>query len=302
MPVEQKSDKIILKHPKGSSAELLLYGATVISWKAGDKRSPQPQERLFVSSKAALDGSKPVRGGIPVIFPCFGAPTHPDHTRLAQHGFARSEIWTWDGIVMDNEAGVSVRLILEPTPKIIDIYKKPFHLSYVVTLSEHQLSTDLHVKNTSISTDLPPDLLEFQALFHNYIRAPAKDVLIHPLQNLKYFDKADSSFQGLKTETRAGVDVRKYTDSVYEDAPQNYEVTWPGGGIAIRSTHLKDVVVWNPQAEAGSKIGDMEDGGWERYVCLEPGYVRGFEKLEPGKTWIGQQVLSVIHEERRINL
>jgi len=203
---------------------------------------------------------------------------------------------------MDNEAGVSVRLTLEPTSGIQAVYNKPFHLSYVVTLAEHQLSTDLHVKNTSTSTDFPPDVLEFQALFHNYIRAPSSSVLVHSLENLKYIDKIDSSFQGLKTETRAGVDVKTATDSVYEDAPQNYELTWPGGGLSLRTTHLKDVVVWNPQAEAGSKIGDMEEGGWERYVCLEPGHVRGFAKIEPGKTWIGQQVLSVIHEERRMHL
>lgn len=35
----------------------------------------------------------------------------------------------------------------------------------------------------------------------------------------------------------------------------------------------------------------------ERYVCVEPGHVRGYIKLEPGKTWIGQQVLSVIQAE-----
>lgn len=63
-----------------------------------------------MSSTAALDGSKPVRGGIPVVFPCFGAPAHPDHVKLPQHGFARSEPWSFGATVMDNEAGVSVRL------------------------------------------------------------------------------------------------------------------------------------------------------------------------------------------------
>lgn len=32
----------------------------------------------------------------------------------------------------------------------------------------------------------------------------------------------------------------------------------------------------------------------ERFVCVEPGYVRGFKKLGPGETWIGQQVLVVV--------
>jgi glucose-6-phosphate 1-epimerase len=35
---------------------------------------------------------------------------------------------------------------------------------------------------------------------------------------------------------------------------------------------------------------------------VEPGYVRGFVKLEPGKTWIGQQVLSVIQAKRQVGV
>lgn len=154
---------------------------------------------------------------------------------------------------------------LDPTPEISASYSKPFHLGYVVTLGEFELSTDLHVTNTSPSTNYPPDVLEFQALLHNYIRAPSKEVLVTPLQNTVYYDKTEATEEGKATgrvETRAGVDVRKYTDSVYENAKQSYEATWPGGGVAIKAKNFKDVVVWNPQAEAGSKIGDMEDGGW----------------------------------------
>lgn len=97
---------------QGASVELLLYGATVVSWKAGTKTDSEPKERLFVSSKAVLDGTKPVRGGIPVVFPCFGAPTHPEHLKLGQHGFARSTVWNWEAVVIDNEAAVSVKLCM----------------------------------------------------------------------------------------------------------------------------------------------------------------------------------------------
>jgi glucose-6-phosphate 1-epimerase len=38
----------------------------------------------------------------------------------------------------------------------------------------------------------------------------------------------------------------------------------------------------------------------ERYICVEPGHVRGFAKIEPGLTWSGKQKLEVIHEERRL--
>ncbi|KAF8560363.1 galactose mutarotase-like protein [Imleria badia] len=282
MPVQQTDQRLILTHPNGSSAEVLLYGATVVSWKTG---TLMPVERLFVSSKAALDGSKPVRGGIPIVFPCFGAPSHAEHARLGQHGFARNTTWTFDSVVKDEASGVSVRLTLDPTASIKAKYDRSFHLGYVVTLGEHALRTELHVTNTSL------DNLEFQALFHNYILAPASEVLVFPLQNKKYYDKTETSEEGrntAKTETRAGVDVRKFTDSVYEDAGEKYEVTWPGGGIEIKVGGFKDVVVWNPQ-EGGSKIGDMEDGGWERYVCVEPGHVRGYARVGPGGTWVGWQ-------------
>ncbi|KAI9444816.1 galactose mutarotase-like protein [Lactarius indigo] len=293
MPYEKTDDKVVLKHPKGASVVILLFGATIVSWKASDRGKPGiPTERLFISSKAALDGSKAVRGGIPVVFPCFGPPEHPDHSKLPQHGFARNEIWTFDSVVTDDDAGVSVRLTLQPNPAITKLYAKDFHLAYVVTLAEHELSTDIHVLNPASS-----ETLDFQALLHTYIRAPANEVSITPLLGKRYIDKTESSPEArstLKEEGRTAVDVRTFTDSVYEDTPSEIKVSWPGGNLALKLSGFTTLTIWNPQEEAGSKIGDMEEKGWERFVCVEPGYVRGFKKLGPGETWIGQQVLVVV--------
>ena len=137
----------------------------------------------------------------------------------------------------------------------------PVTLSYVVTLSEHQLSTDLHITNTSTSTEFPPTPIHFQALLHTYIRAPANTAHVNGLNGLYYTDKTQSDTPR-QQESRRAVDVQKFTDSVYEDGPRSYEVTWPGGGIHVKAIGFKDVVVWNPNAEAGSKLNDMEEGGW----------------------------------------
>jgi glucose-6-phosphate 1-epimerase len=67
--------------------------------------------------------------------------------------------------------------------------------------------------------------------------------------------------------------------------------------------------IWNPQEVSGSKMVDLEDKGWvsaarfdsdfdeltvqEKYICIEPGYVREFKTLKPEERFIGQQVLSV---------
>ncbi|KAL5535279.1 hypothetical protein ACEPAF_3373 [Sanghuangporus sanghuang] len=270
----------------GATLEVLKYGATIISWKAPKSGSNDLVEQLFISSKAALDGSKPVRGGIPIVFPCFGAPTRPEHSKLPQHGYARNSTWQWDGqTLMDNDVAVSIRLTLTPEPSMTS---DRVVLAYVITLSEHQLNTDLHVINTS--SDQP---LTFQALLHTYIRAPKAAAHIDGLQNLTFLDKTIAGNQKFR-ESRAVADVHQFTDYVYEDGPREYTVTWPDGGLKVKAIGFKDVVLWNPGPQKGSEISDMEEGGWERFLCLEPGYVADFNTIRPGETWIGGQTLTPI--------
>jgi len=291
MPVEQLTDRVVLRHPKGATVEILHYGATVISWESPDVPGGEPLERFFVSSKASLDGSKPVRGGVPIVFPVFGAPELPQFSNLKQHGYARCSTWSFTSVLADDDSNVSVKLSLGLTPEVKAVFDFPVLLEYVVTLAERQLGMGLHVTNKS-----DKDPLQFQALFHNYIRAPANDVKISPLAGKNFFDKTEATPEARATpklEQRNGVDVRKYTDSVYEDAGQEYDVTWPQGGIQMETEGLKDLVVWNPQETVGKAIGDMEGGGWEKYVCVEPGYVQGFVSLPIGGSWIGRQILKL---------
>jgi glucose-6-phosphate 1-epimerase len=155
-------------------------------------------------------------------------------------------------------------VVLQPNSRITKLYTRDFQLAYVVTLAEHELNTDIHVSNPS-----PSEALEFQALLHTYIRAPANEVSISPLLGKRYIDKTEKSLEArntLKEERRGDVDVRTSTDSVYEDAPPKVNVSWPGGGLELKLVGFTTLTVWNPQAEAGSKIGDMEENGW----CVTP--------------------------------
>src|SRR5690349_13912744 len=58
--------KIVISHRSGSSAQIYLNGAQVTSWKTSDD-----VERLFLSPAARFENGKPIRGGIPVVFPQF---------------------------------------------------------------------------------------------------------------------------------------------------------------------------------------------------------------------------------------
>ena len=67
---------------------------------------------------------------------------------------------------MDRPEGVSVRFTAPPAPADSG-FPHPFKLAYVVTLAPHQLSTDVHIVNTSDKDDFI-----FQALLHTYLAVP----------------------------------------------------------------------------------------------------------------------------------
>ncbi|KAJ6314708.1 hypothetical protein OIU78_018234 [Salix suchowensis] len=100
--------RIILTDPTGSSAEVLLYGGQVVSWK-----NERREELLFMSSKAIWKPSKAIRGGIPVCFP-----------------------------------QSSVDLILKSTEEDLKTWHRSFELRLRITLSASKLTLISRVRNT----------------------------------------------------------------------------------------------------------------------------------------------------------
>jgi len=80
--------------PDGAEATIALYGAHLVSWKGADGR-----ERMFVSEKSVLDGSRAIRGGVPVIFPQFA-----ERGTGMRHGFARVSTWRLEDSGLDDGA------------------------------------------------------------------------------------------------------------------------------------------------------------------------------------------------------
>ncbi|KAG4914085.1 hypothetical protein JHK82_054668 [Glycine max] len=78
--------QIVLRTPRGASAQVSLHGAQVTSW-----RNEHGEELLFTSSKAIFKAPKAIRGGIPICFPQFG-----NCGSLELHGFVRNRMWAID--------------------------------------------------------------------------------------------------------------------------------------------------------------------------------------------------------------
>jgi len=73
--VHSDGKKVTASLPSGDSVEVMLYGATVISWKNNG------QENMWLSSNANMEGKKAIRGGVPVVFPV--RPYHSCLPRIA---------------------------------------------------------------------------------------------------------------------------------------------------------------------------------------------------------------------------
>ena len=57
-----ESSNLIHLSDENASVTIHLHGATIINWQINDR------PLLFLSEKAVMDGSKPIRGGIPIVF------------------------------------------------------------------------------------------------------------------------------------------------------------------------------------------------------------------------------------------
>lgn len=291
-----------------ASLEVNLFGATVTSWK-----TTGGVERLFLSEKAALDGSAAIRGGIPLVFPVFGSPKDHDDapeaiTKLPKHGFVRDQSWKLASADQPGPDADSASVILEfrtaDNPQVASLWPFATVLRYTLTLTPDKLLCQLKVKHLEESKIGHP--MPFQALLHNYFLVPdATKASVKGLKDLTYIDKVANSAKAqvqsdnftLDGEPADRVhlgqgpsrDVQLLYNAV---APRNVSSKMGQGIQLVRSDSLSETVVWNP-AEAGNKgIGDLQEGGWRLYVCVEPGAVSGFRTLARGETWVAQQILT----------
>ena len=75
-------------HASGAKCDVYLFGATITSYETASG-----EEVLFTSPLAVFDGRTAIRGGIPIVFPSFGAP-EDSSSAMPFHGFARIMNWT----------------------------------------------------------------------------------------------------------------------------------------------------------------------------------------------------------------
>lgn len=289
----------ILRHSSGSSCKIHSFGATVISF-ATD------QEHLFLSHGAKLDGSKAIRGGIPLVFPVFGPSASP--STMPQHGFARVNHWELVEST-DTTASYTLRLahvtagrghhnpwsVEEAAKNEIDVL-----LRYDVSLGADQLVTTLTARNTGKTA------FDMEALLHSYFTVPEKAAhdssrtFIAGLDHYSIVDKV-TQMSGHIQPVGEPVVISGETDRVYDPseatASAQVHLLTPQGKLDITAEGSSGIscVVWNPGKEKAIAMSDMHDDAYEEFVCVEPGILTDRTiRLQPGKEAFLRQTIKAI--------
>ena len=97
------------------------------------------------------------------------------------------------------------------------------------------------------------------------------------------------------TESSSPISISSETDRVYSSLEPTTPITVLDSKrpkFSITREGMTDATVWNPWIDKAAAIPDFgPKDGWKRMLCVEPGAVRGWVKLEAGDAWEGTQLI-----------
>lgn len=256
----------------GACAELLEHGAHLCSWHPAGGG-----EQLFLSTKSEFSEGAAIRGGVPIVFPQFSGLGV-----LPKHGFARNAQWKLLSAGQTEQgAGQAVFELQENIARLM-IWPHVFRAEYRVTLAGDTLQLDFSVSNTGDTA------FQFTTALHTYFRVQdIAETQIHGLGSLSYRDTVTG--QNACQQNEDILKIAGELDRIYADVRQPIVIKQAQQEVVVTQAGFVDAVVWNPGAEKSAQLVDMEEDGYQRYVCVEAAAIMQPILLEPGRQWQGMQ-------------
>lgn len=261
---------IELSCPAGSGAAY-EHGAHLTSW------SPTGEAPVvWLSALARFESNVAIRGGVPIVFPWFGAG-RPGNLAPA-HGFARTSHWTIVETGLDGDDAVAI-FAFERVGAGEPEFPFAFSARYEVRLGR-TLQLSLTVENS----DEQP--FSFEEALHAYFAVgDVREVVVEGLDGRTYLDQADPA--GLSVKTQCGdVTFVGETDRIYAASGQ-VRVVDPvlGRVLVIDKKASASTVVWNPWIDKARRMDDFGNDEWPSMLCIEGGNLRkSAVRLTPGDT------------------
>jgi glucose-6-phosphate 1-epimerase len=244
----------------GVTGELFLQGAQVTAWRPSDERPV-----LFTSPNSAFVPGRAIRGGVPIIFPWFGASRHAP--TAPQHGFARTATWHLDRVEAAGSGSLTLTLSLGDGDVGSPFWPVRFRAIYTVTFAQ-TLVLRLAVQNRE------PHPIVFEEALHSYFAiSDIAEIAISGLGGTTYIDKTDAARR--KSQPADPITITAETDRVYLDTSGQCVVEDRGWRrrIVIEKNGAASSVVWNPWAEKATAMADLGDPAWRGMVCVETGNI-----------------------------
>jgi len=241
---------------RDGEAHVFLHGGHVSHFQPRGERPV-----LFLSAASRFEPGQPIRGGVPVCFPWFGAKAGSPGAPM--HGFARILPWAL-GSVERREDGDLVAL-LELTAEAAARGGFPHELALKLTL---RVGRALRLALEATNRNGAPATFE-EALHSYFAVSDVRNVNVHGLERAPYLDKTDALAR--KTGESGPIRVAAETDRVYPGATGTVTIEDPGFGrlIEIAKTGSATTVVWNPWVAKAKAMPDFGDDEWPAMLCVE---------------------------------
>ncbi|GAA4497981.1 D-hexose-6-phosphate mutarotase [Pseudaeromonas paramecii] len=241
---------IVVDHPD-YQAILALYGGHLIHY------SNHGSPLLWLSQSALLDGSRPIRGGVPLCWPWFGPSPERVGLGKPQHGFARTQLWTLDGISETAES-TFVHLCLSDNAASQALWPHAFELELTLEIGS-ELTMLLTTRNTGASPFV------YSGALHTYFQSQAPEaVQIQGLGNT-YLDQ----LQQKRPTQEASFVLDKPVDRIYTEPDSRIELDTGLARLQLLNHQADSVVVWNPWQAGAAAMADFDDQGWQTMICVE---------------------------------
>jgi glucose-6-phosphate 1-epimerase len=254
---------------RDAAARVFFHGAHLTAWHPSHVDAPV----LWMSGRSFFQTDKPIRGGVPICFPWFGA--HASAAGAPMHGFARLAGWTLSEAREAADGTVTLTFSLQDVSSAE--WPHRFLVTYRIRVGA-QLALELDVRNTG------DDPFVFEEALHTYFAVEnIEHVTVEGLENTAYLDK----LAGFARLRQGGEPIRfsGETDRVYLDTIASSVIRDPGmrRRILISKSGSRSTVVWNPWSDKARAMPDFGDLEWRRMVCIETANIGSAAvRLEPG--------------------
>ena len=239
-----------------ADAQVYLHGAHVTHYQ------PRGQQAvLFMSVYSNFERGKPIRGGVPLVFPWFGP--RADDPSAPMHGFVRLVAWRMEAASQGADGSVALVLMLDRSGAMDPPWPHDFALRYRVVVGT-MLELALEAQNPS---DTP---WAFEEALHTYLAVgDVREVSIHGLAGADYLDKTDGMRR--KTQDPDPIRITGETDRVYLNTQTTCVIEDPRGGrrLVVEKSGSDVTVVWNPWIARAKALADLGAEEWPRMLCIE---------------------------------